>query len=246
MSTTSRMSALLPGHHIREHTSLLATAETRALARIARRLPARINSDHLSTLGLVSMFTAGLSFAAFRLTPWAAFGVILSLAANWFGDSLDGTVARIRGHERPRYGFYVDHVIDLGGATFLLAGLACSDLTSPLLAVALLAAYLLVSAEAYLATHAAGVFRMSFLGFGPTELRIVLAIGALKVAITPRVSIGGLDSVRLFDLGGVVALGSLAIVFVASAVRNTRALYAAEPLPARPGEPRAERGAACR
>ena len=86
-----------PGQHIREQHALLADLERSALIRIARRLPARINSDHLSTLALLSMLAAGLSFATFRVTPWAALGVIVSLFANWFGDSLDGTVARVRG-----------------------------------------------------------------------------------------------------------------------------------------------------
>lgn len=219
--------------HAREHRSLLADSERRALVWIAERLPRRVNSDHLSGLGLLSMVAAGASFATFRLDPRAAaLAVIVSLAANWFGDSLDGTVARVRGHQRPRYGFYVDHVIDLAGSTLLLAGLACSGLMNPILVMALLAAYLLVSGESYLATHAAGVFRMSFLGFGPTELRIVLALGALKAVWSPWISLGGLGAVRLFDLGGVIAIAGLAFAFVVAAVRNTRALYRAEPLPA--------------
>ena len=217
--------------HVREHHSVLAAAERRVLVWIASRLPRQINSDHLSALGLVSMVGAGLSFAAFRVSPWAAAALVGCLAANWFGDSLDGTVARVRGHQRPRYGFYVDHAIDLAGSTALLAGLACSGLMNPLLAAALLCAYLLVSAESYLATHAAGVFRMSFLGFGPTELRIVLAVGAMKAAETPVVDVAGLASMRLFDLGGGVAIAGLVAAFVAAGVRNTRALYQAEPLP---------------
>jgi phosphatidylglycerophosphate synthase len=228
-----------PADHIREHLSLLAEAERRALIWIARRLPARIHSDHLSTLALLSMLAAGVSFASFRVTPWAALGVLVSLLANWFGDSLDGTVARERGQQRPRYGFYVDHVIDLAGTALLMAGLACSGLMSPLLAATVLAAYLLVASESYLTTHAAGIFRMSFLGFGPTELRIVLALGALKVISSPWITVGGLPEVRLFDLGGIVAIAGLTLAFVVSAVRNTVALSAAEPRPAPAGESRA-------
>lgn len=216
--------------HMRENKGLLAGAEKRALIWLARRLPPGINSDHLSALGLTSMVAGGLSFAAFVVTPWASLGVVLSLVLNWLGDSLDGTVARVRGHERPRYGYYVDHVIDLAGASVLLAGLACSSLMNPMIAVVVLAAYLLVSAETYLATHARGVFKMSFLGCGPTELRIVLAIGALRAAYDPWVSFGSAGSIRLFDLGGAVATAGLAIVFVISAARNTHALYVAEPL----------------
>lgn len=224
-----------PCAHTRENSGLLAGVEKRALLWLAPRLPPGIHSDHLSALGLGAMAAAGLSFAAFPLTRWAVVGVLVSLLANWFGDSLDGTVARVRGQQRPRYGFYVDHVIDLAGATFLLAGLACSGLMSPLAAAVLLAGYLLVSAETYLATHAAGVFRMSFLGCGPTELRVLLCIGALKAARDPWVSLGALGSMRLFDLGAAVGATALAIVFIVSAVRNTQALFAADPRPARNG-----------
>ncbi len=217
--------------HIRRNTGLLAAVETRTLRWIARRLPSRVNSDHLSALGLGAMAAAGLSFAAFPFSSWAVVGVIVALVANWFGDSLDGTVARVRHQQRPKYGFYVDHVIDLAGTTFLLAGLACSGLMSPFTAALALAGFLLVSAETYLATHASGVFRMSFLGFGPTELRILIAIGALKAATDPWISLGALGSVRLFDLGGVIAAAGMAFVFVVSAIRNTLALSAADPRP---------------
>lgn len=219
--------------HLREHNSVLALAEKRLLISIAQRLPFWINSDHLSVLGLASMLAAGVSFAAFRVTPWAAAAVIVSLAANWFGDSLDGTVARVRGHQRPRYGFYVDHVIDVIGSTLLLTGIACSGLMHPLLTAAVLIAYLLVSSESYLATHAVGVFRMSFLGFGPTELRIVLAVGALKAAQSPLLDLASHGPFQLFDVGGVVAVAGLVVAFLAAVVRNTRALYLAEPLPPR-------------
>jgi phosphatidylglycerophosphate synthase len=217
------------GVHVREQHSVLAGPEKRALIWIAERLPPSINSDHLTALALASMVAAGASFAALRFTNGAALAVVISLVVNWFGDSLDGTLARVRGQQRPRYGFYVDHVIDVAGAAFLLLGLACSDVMHPLLAFALLGAYLLVAAESFLATHAAGVFRMSFLGFGPTELRIVLAAGTLQVVRTPWISVG-LGSIRLFDLGGMIAIIGLVVAFVMSAVRNTRALYAAEPL----------------
>jgi phosphatidylglycerophosphate synthase len=219
--------------HIRSNDSVTAAAEKRLLEAIARRLPKAINSDHLSALGLGAMAAAGAAFAALRVSRWAAAAVVVALAANWLGDSLDGTLARVRGQLRPRYGYYVDHVIDLAGAALLLAGIGCSGIMSPLLAASVLVGYLLVSAESYLMTHAAGVFRMSFLGMGPTELRVVLAIGAIKAAATPLVTLGDWPPVRLFDVGGVVAIAGLVSAFVASAVGNTRALSVAEPIPAR-------------
>jgi phosphatidylglycerophosphate synthase len=219
--------------HVRINGSITAAAEKRLLVWIAARLSPRITSDALSLLGLAAMGAAGLSFAAMRWTPWGAPAAIAALAANWFGDSLDGTVARVRGQERPRFGFYVDHAIDLAGTTLLVAGMACSGLMHPTVALAVLSAYLLVSAESYLATHASGTFRMSFIGVGPTELRIVLGIGALKAAASPAVQVFG-ASVRLFDLGGAIAALGLAAAFVTAALRHTRALHRAEPLP-RPG-----------
>lgn len=226
------MEARVAGAHVRIHRSVLAAAEKRLLIWIARRLPHRVNSDHLSVLGLGSMVVAGASLALLPLSRWAAAGFAIALAANWFGDSLDGTVARVRGHERPRFGYYVDHVIDVAGTTALMVGLACSGLMSPLLTAFVLCAYLLVSAESYLATHSAGVFRISFMGFGPTELRILLTIGVLKALVSPIVDIPIVGRARLFDVGGVVAVAGLAMVFVLSAIRTTRALYRAEPLPA--------------
>jgi phosphatidylglycerophosphate synthase len=217
--------------HVRENLSVLAAAEKRTLVWLASRLPSWVGSDHLSALGLASMLAAGLAFASVRYSPWAALAVVGCLAANWFGDSLDGTVARVRGQQRPRYGFYLDHVIDLAGTTALLVGLAFSGAMQPLLALGVLVAYLLVSGESYLATHSVGIFRMSFAGFGPTELRLVLAAGALKIADTPFVDVQGLGTVRLFDIGGAVAVAGMVVAFVAAAARNTRHLYAAEPLP---------------
>src|SRR4029453_11953670 len=170
---------MTPAHaatHTRENLSVLARSEKQALIWIARRLPDFINSDHLSALGLVAMAAAGLSFAAYRLAGWAALGVIVSLAANWFGDSLDGTVARVRNQQRPRYGFYVDHIIDVAGSAMLLTGMASSGLMHPLVAMSVLVTYLLVSAESYLSTHTVGVIRRSFSGLGPTELRILLSV----------------------------------------------------------------------
>ena len=232
------MAAVTTTAHVRTNTGLTATLEKRVLVWIAERLPRWINSDHLSALGLFSMAFAGLSFAAFRVTPWAAAGVIVSLAANWFGDSLDGTLARVRDQQRPRFGFYVDHVIDLAGTTMLMAGLACSGLMHPLVALAVLAGFLLVSSESYLATHAVGVFRMSFLGFGPTELRLLLVAGALRAAQSPWVEPFGAGPFRLFDVGGIVAAAGLGCVFLISSARNTRALYIAEPVPVRVADTR--------
>jgi phosphatidylglycerophosphate synthase len=227
-------SSLTRTAHTREHKSVLAEVEKRALIWMAHRLPSSINSDHLTALGAVAMVGAGAAFATVPLTRWALAVVPVCLAINWFGDSLDGTVARVRNAQRPRYGFYIDHVVDIANATVLFAGLAVSSIASPWIAAGLLVAYLLLCAESFLATHALGVFRISFSGFGPTELRILLSIGALVAISRPIVNPFGMGEFRLFDVGGLFGTVGMLIVFVISAARNTRALYLAEPLKSGP------------
>ena len=224
------MSANTTHGHVREHGSLLARVEKRTLIRIAERLPRAVNSDHLSALGLAGMALAGGAFWASHWTDAALVVVVLALAVNWFGDSLDGTVARVRNQQRPMYGFYVDHVIDVAGAVLLFGGLGLSPYMTLEVALALTVAYLMISAEAYLATHARGVFRMAMFKVGPTELRILLAFGTLYLYYKPTVVLAGSEYL-LFDVGGVVATAGMCGAFVLSAVRNTLALYRAEPVP---------------
>lgn len=217
--------------HVRVNTSLLAASEKRLLIWVAERLPRWLRSDHLSALGLAAMAGAGASFWLMRSHPVAGAGLVtLSLLLNWFGDSLDGTLARVRNQQRPRYGYYVDHVIDLAGTAVLFCGLAASQYMSPIVAALFVASFFLVSAEAYLATHARGVFKMSFLGVGPTELRILLAAGAFTAAAAPVVTPFGLFEMQLFDLGGIVGGTVMIVAFVISSIANTSALYREETL----------------
>jgi phosphatidylglycerophosphate synthase len=219
------------GSHIRQNTSLVAAAEKQLLIAMARRLPAWLNSDHLSLVALGSMAISSAGFAVMRIMPWGSLIVAAGLIGNWFGDSLDGTLARVRGHERPRFGYYVDHAIDLAGSVVLFAGLASSGLMSPVIAMAVLSGYLLVAAETFLATHATGIFRMASVGVGPTELRVVLIAGALFAALHPTVVLPLLGPQRLFDVGGAFALAGFVVVFAMSALRRTRDLYRMEPPP---------------
>src|SRR4051794_17387212 len=214
----------------RIHGAITADAEKRLLIWMAERMPPAVNSDHLTFAAAAALAGVGVCCSiggpALALVPPL-------LALNWFGDSLDGTVARVRHHERPRYGFYVDHVLDLVGITLLVAGMALSRHLTPIVGLMFLVAYLLVSAEVFLATVVKGEFRMSFLHVGPTELRILLAIGTLTLFTRPDVSPFGLGPFRLFDLGFGIGAGGLLIALVTAAVRTTAALYRAEPLPRR-------------
>src|SRR5579872_4883888 len=146
----------------RKQLSFLAAAEKKVLVWMAQRMPTWVNSDHLTLLGFVAMFAAGLCYWVAATDRRALIGVIVALAVNWFGDSLDGTLARVRNRLRPRYGFYVDHITDAIGTFFLMGGLALSSYMNPFIALGLLIAYFLLSIEVYLTTYVLGKFHMSF------------------------------------------------------------------------------------
>ncbi len=212
---------------VRLQESITAAPERKVLLWLAARMPAKINSDHLTLLGFLSMCLAGASYAFAR---WHPFGLLLAaifLALNWFGDSLDGTLARVRNCQRPRYGFYVDHMIDSVGAIFLMGGFAASGFIDWRIAVGMLVAFLLLSIETYLASYTLGVFRLSFAKLGPTEIRILLALGNLALWLRPNAKLPGL-SLRVFDFGGLIAIFGMLIMFVIAAVFHTRSLYRQE------------------
>jgi len=224
-----RPTAPIPREH-RIHTSILAGVEKRCLIWIAHRLPKSIGSDHLTALGALAMLGAGVAFAIAPGRPLALLAVVLFLALNWFGDSLDGTVARVRHQERPRYGFYVDHVLDVVGILWLFVGLVAGGFMTPLVGAGFLIAYYLLNVEIALATHTVETFRISYWKMGPTELRILLAAGTLQLLRSPDVAFFG-GRYLLFDVGGLVAIAALLATFVESAISNTRLLYQREPLP---------------
>lgn len=219
-------------HHERLNTGLLADAERRVLIAMARRLPLWVSSDHLSGLALLALAAAGAAFPLASQHPQVLWVAVAGLVVNWFGDSLDGTLARVRRAERPRYGYYVDHVIDLVGTSCLLAGLAVSPYMTSTVALAFLCAYLLVTAEVFLATHAGGIFRLAAFGVGPTELRILLGIGIVAAMRKPQVVIAGREWL-LFDVGGAIGAAGLVVTLLWSAYSNGRRLAALEPLPRR-------------
>jgi len=218
-----------PAH--RAQMSLLAPLEKQTLLWMAARTPAYINSDHLTVLGLVSLLAAGVSYAISASYPWALIAVVGLLVTNWVGDSLDGTLARYRQRQRPRYGFYVDHVVDMFGTLFLLGGLGLSGYMSLPVAVGLIVAYFMLNIEVYLTTYTIGTFHISFGKFSPTELRILLAIGNLALlARGPWVKIAG-EQYRLFDIGGVIGIVGLIGMLLMATWRHTVQLYNEERLP---------------
>ena len=209
----------------RVQVSFLASIEKRVLVWMAERTPAFINSDHLTFLGFTAQIMAGVSYAMASSGHRWLLAAIAFLALNWLGDSLDGTLARVRQKQRPRYGFYVDHILDSFGSVALMGGLALSGYMHPYIAVSLLLAFLLLSIQSYLATYTLGEFRLSFWSFGPTELRLLLAVGNLALFRWPFVRAA---HYRLFDVGGAIGLAGMALMLIFFTARNTRRLYREE------------------
>ena len=216
----------------REQRSVLAPLERAALQGLSRRMPGWVNSDHLSVLGFAAMFFAGLCYALSRQNPMMLLAVNLFIFLNWFGDSLDGTLARYRDRQRPRYGFYVDHIIDTFGTLFVLFGIALSGYMTERVAAALLIVFFMLAINTYLTAYTLGVFKISQWKMGPTEMRLVLMIGNAYLLHHSHTRILG-RVYLLFDVGGVVAIISMASMLVVSSIKNTYTLYKLERLPGR-------------
>src|SRR5579862_5985509 len=209
--------------------SFTAAAERKTLAWLAVRLPACVNSDHLTLLGFIAMFLAGASYALARTHRLGLIFATFFLALNWFGDSLDGTLARLRNRQRPRYGFYVDHMVDTFGGFFLMGGLAISGIVDWRIALGMFIAFLMLSVQVYLAAYTLGTFRLSFAKFGPTEIRILLSLGNVALWLRPDNRVFG-SVFRAFDVAGIVAIAGMVLMLVISAIRNTARLYRTETL----------------
>ena len=217
----------------RVNQALTARMEKRALNWMAERAPQWVNSDGLTLLGLGAQIAAGICYALTRWDRRALLLAIVCLALNWLGDSLDGTLARVRRQERPRYGFYVDHMVDILGAVALMCGLGASGLRHWATAMAMLVVFLVLSSESYLATYTLSCFQLSQGIFGPTEIRILLALGNLAALRSPYSTVFG-HRLLLFDLGGVIAAAVMAVMAIGVAARHTAELYRQEPLKPEP------------
>jgi archaetidylinositol phosphate synthase len=211
----------------RVQESFVAALEKRALVWLAERTPSWIGPDHLTALGLTAQICAGICYALAAWNRNWLLGAIVFLALNWLGDSLDGTLARVRQQLRPRYGFYVDHMVDTFGALALMGGLALSRYMHPWIAMSLLVGFLGLSIQSYLATYALGEFRLSFWNFGPTELRILLAVGNLALFWKPIVHLFG-KQFHLFDVGGAIGALGMALMILFFTLQNTMRLYREE------------------
>jgi archaetidylinositol phosphate synthase len=209
---------------------LLAKAEGRVLEWIARRLPARVMPDHMTAVGVLA--AVGIA-AAYLLSNgdktwlWAASGL---LVVHWLGDSLDGTLARVRRIERPKYGYYLDHLVDAVATALIGIGLGLSPWMLLSIGLLIVIAYLVLSINTYLETYAFGVFTLGYGRIGPTEVRLVLI--ALNTLIALGVGLGfevGGLGLTVLDLVGIGIAAVMGAALAARAARNLRRLAELEP-----------------
>jgi len=220
----------------RELTFLLADPERRLLRAIAARLPQGVTSDHLTVLGMFGALGVAAAYALSPLSPGWLWAASACLAVQWLGDSLDGTVARVRGAERPRYGYYLDHVVDAGSTALIGLGLGLSPYVNPCVALGVVIVYLALSINVYLEANVFGVFRLAYSRLGPTEVRILL------IAVNAGLAVSGpgrgvyLIANATLALLGICMLGMLGV----RVGQNLSRLAREEPLkrPARQLSPR--------
>ena len=206
----------------RDKQFFLAVPEARVLEWIARRLPAWVKPDHLTALGVLAALAIGAAYvlsSGDSVWLWAASGL---LVVHWLGDSLDGTLARVRTSERPRYGYYLDHLVDAFATAAIGIGLGLSPHMLLAVGLAIVIAYLILSINTYLETHAFGVFTLGYGRFGPTEARLAL------IGVNALLALGVVGSGLLNVLGIGLAIAML-LALVARAGRNLKRLAELEP-----------------
>jgi phosphatidylglycerophosphate synthase len=200
----------------------LAVPEARVLEWIANRLPSRVKPDHLTALGVVASIGIAAAYVLSngdRMWLWAASAL---LVVHWLGDSLDGTLARVRRSERPRYGYYLDHLVDAFATAAIGIGLGLSPHMLLAVGLTIVVAYLILSINTYLETHAFGVFTLGYGRFGPTEARLVLiAVNTLLVL--------GLVGNGVLDLLGIGLAAAMIAALIGRAGRNLKRLAELEP-----------------
>lgn len=170
----------------RIQTSVLNAAEKRVLVWLAQRQPRWMTSDMLTAIGVVGAVVVAVGYVLSNYHVGWLWLASLGYAINWYGDSLDGTLARVRGTQRPIYGFYLDHNIDGVTMAIMCIGAGLSSLLNLYVAMSVLAVYLLLSISVYINAHLKGEFKLTYAGMGPTEFRLIMVVvNTLFVLITP-------------------------------------------------------------
>ena len=203
--------------HTREHQMLLGPLERPALAWLAPRMPAWVTPDVLTAIGVVGSVIIFLGYWLSGSSTWWLWAVNVGFIINWFGDSLDGTLARFRKIERPKFGFYIDHTVDAVSEFLTIIGIGMSPFMRLDIAAFALIGYLLMSVHVYVRTATDGVFKISYGTVGPTELRaIIMIVNVAIFAFTDFFTRHLAWNLLPFDIIGIILAALLTIVFLAA------------------------------
>jgi phosphatidylglycerophosphate synthase len=214
----------------RELTFLLANLERPVLLWLATRVPRSIRSNHLTGLGVLGATGAGIAYALTNYSHAWLWVASAMLVVNWIGDSLDGTLARVRGTQRPKYGYYLDHVVDAYSTAIIGLGLGLSPYVYLGIALGIVIVYLAMSINVYLESTVFGVFKISYGRVGPTEVRLILILLNTTAVITagwPYPLGVPINRVANITLG--IVLAGMVVLFVGRFARNLYKLAKLEP-----------------
>ncbi|GAB4277057.1 MAG: hypothetical protein Kow0056_08150 [Coriobacteriia bacterium] len=207
--------------HTRQHQPMTGPAERRILAWLAARMPERVGPDTLTTIGVIGSVVTFVGYVLTRVDAAYLWLASLGFVINWFGDSLDGTLARYRKKERPKYGFFVDHTVDAVSEALVFLGIGLSTYARLDAAALALIGYMMVSVYVYVRTAVDGVFKLSYGGFGPTELRILIVCVNTLVFFfgAPTFTVAG-QTLSVLDAALLVVAAALFCVFAYSTLTH--------------------------
>jgi archaetidylinositol phosphate synthase len=211
--------------HKRVNDILLGPLERPALRWLAAHMPAWINPDILTGVGILGSVVVFFSYWLTTVDANFLWLASLGLVINWFGDSLDGTLARYRKIERPKYGFFVDHTVDAVSTLLVVFGLGVSPYVKFEIACLALISYLLMSVLVYIRTYVDGVFKISYGRFGPTEVRLIIIIANTVIYFVGNPVIRlWFGAISIYDLIAGIVAALLAMIFVLSTIKQAREL----------------------
>lgn len=216
----------------RIHQSWLAEQERHLLIWLAARLPGWTTPDHLTLLGVIGALLCGLAFWASSLFPGLLWFACLGLVMNWFGDSLDGNLARYRKIERPLYGFFIDHTTDVISQAFIFIGLGLSPFMRFDMACLLLLSYWLAALYTFIRAVAVQIFQISYFGIGPTEIRLALILYCLGLLMIGSFSLATrFGPLSLLDGAAVLIFVTVFLSFLSMTWSESRRIAATEASP---------------
>lgn len=215
--------------HIRINESIFGSLEQKALLKLAEKMPNWVTPDLMTGIGFLATLIIFLGYWLSNRHPGYLWLANLGFILNWVGDSLDGTLARYRHIERPQYGFYVDHTTDALGQIIIITGLGISPYLTFTVALLAVIAYLLLSIHVYIRTYVVGVFRISYLRMGPTEVRMILILfnTAMFFFGIPRIEIFS-HTVILYDVLALIVIGIMFLLFLVHSIKGAVQLQNAD------------------